>query len=155
MRRVVLLLGVSAAIAACAPADRTTQGDTASAAGTVAVPEAISLSAVAGKWTVKTMPEMSDSVVLTYELVATADTTGWTITFPGRPAIPLHVMPPMGDSIVAHAGPFESALRKGVMVNSTSVVRLRDGKLIGTVLAKYLVTTADSIGRFRTEGTRM
>jgi hypothetical protein len=114
----------------------------------------ISYADVAGSWSVNVMPEDRDTTILMYDFVATADTTGWTITFPGRQPIPVHVMPPTADSIVVHAGPFESALRPGVMVNTTGVIRVRDGKVVGTTTARYVTTGADSVSRFRTSGTK-
>jgi len=59
-----------------------------------------------------------------------------------------------GDSIVADAGPYESALRKGVKVTTHSVFRLQDGKLVGTTVAHYATKGADSVLNLRSEGTR-
>jgi hypothetical protein len=114
----------------------------------------ISYADVAGTWSVAVMPMDRDTTILTYEFVATADTAGWTVTFPGRTPIPVHVMPPTADSIVTHAGPFESALRPGVMVNTTGVFRIRDGKLVGATTSRYVTTGPDSVSTFRSSGTR-
>lgn len=151
-----LLLLAAAMFVACerthdSPAD-SGQG-TSAAPNTMAAP-ALSYADVAGKWNVKLMPAVGDSVLMTYEVTATADSTGWTTTFPGRPPISMHVMPPTGDSIVTHMGPYESALRKGVQVTTTAVLRIRDGKLMGTADARYS-TAPDSVVKFRMEGTRM
>ena len=107
---------------------------------------------VAGTWNVKLMSEAGDSL-LTYELMATATTEGWTITLPNRPPTAATVQF-TGDSVMLQSGPSESALRPGVQVSTESVARLADGKLVGTVTAHYAVTTADSVVRFRFEGTR-
>ena len=59
-----------------------------------------------------------------------------------------------GDSIVTEAGPFESALRKGVQVSVQNVTRLQDGKMVGTTIAHYATKGADSVRNLRFEGTR-
>jgi hypothetical protein len=116
-------------------------------------PKALALADVAGTWTQKVMREGSDSVVVTNELVATADTAGWKINFPGRKPEVMHVKVD-GDSLMLWAGPYQSVLRKGVMVTTNSVARLKDGKLVGTTVAHYSVKTADSVLKLRTEATR-
>ena len=100
------------------------------------------------------MNETGDSTLVTYVFTATGDTTGWTITFPGRKAIPVHVVAVSGDSITIQAGPYPSMLRKGVQVRTSGPVRLQDGKLVGTMKAQYSVKTADSVRMVRTEGTK-
>jgi hypothetical protein len=97
--------------------------------------------------------ENSDSVLVTAPVVATADPSGWTITLPGRPAMPMRVTVD-GDSIIAAAGPYESVLRKGVQVTTESVLRRQDGKLVGMTIARYQGAGADSVARLRTELTR-
>jgi hypothetical protein len=124
-----------------------------SGAGEAAATPTISLADVAGKWTVQAMAEGSDSVLVTYELNATATTDGWTTVLPGRDPIPLHVVP-AGDSIVAHGGPFESVLRPGVMVSTEASMRLVGGMLEGWTVARYQGAGADSVLRMRTRGTR-
>jgi hypothetical protein len=157
MRRFVPIVAAAAALA-CARADtdnRDSIGETASAAGTVVV-DNISLASLSGRWSVRVMPEMGDSTVATYDLNATADTAGWTITMPGRDTVSLHVMAPMGDSVVFHAGPGRSLTRGTVNnVSTTTVLRLRDGRLVGTQTERASVQTADSVARFRIEGMRM
>ena len=114
----------------------------------------ISLNDVAGTWNVKTMAPNSDSVVVTFEMMATADTTGWTLNFPGRAAESVHVLAVSGDSIVTHAGPYASVLREGAQVTVHGVFRLQDGKLVGTSVATYSGGGPDSVITLRTEGTR-
>ncbi len=116
-------------------------------------PAPIALEDLAGKWSMRTMNESGDSTLLTYELVATADPSGWTFNFPKRPPVPARVVTD-GDSLVMEAGPYESLLRKGVQVTTRSVSRLQDGKLIGATTAHYTTTGPDSVLHLRFEGTR-
>ena len=95
-------------------------------------PAGIALVDVAGTWNVRSSLEGSETVV-TYDLVATGDRSGWSFQFPGREPIPMRVVLVDGDSIVTEAGPFESALRAGVMVNVRTVSRLQDGRLVAMV----------------------
>lgn len=118
-------------------------------------PAALSLADVAGRWRVDVMPENSDSTILTYELMATADGQGWMIMFPDRADhVPMQARVD-GDSIIAQAGPFPSALRADVNVSTTSSMRLENGQLVGMTTARYETTGADSVTVLRTRGTRI
>lgn len=150
MRRLSLVVAV-AAFAACGPKEQPA-ADTSAMATPPAAPM-LSLSDVAGTWTAKVMRQDSDSVILTYELVASADPTAWTITFAGRPPVPMHPTAD-GDSIIVSAGPYESALRKGVQVTTSGVFRLVNGELVGTTTAHYQTKTADSVATFRSVATK-
>lgn len=119
-----------------------------------AAPAAVSLADVAGTWNVRATVEGDESKAVTYDMVATADESGWSIKFPDRDPIPVRIVAVEGDSIVSEAGPFESVLRKGVQVNTQVVSRLQDGKLVGVTTARYDVKGADSVTRLNFEGTR-
>jgi hypothetical protein len=155
MRTASLCIGL-ALLAGCAkPEPQTAAKDTTAAAlGAGAAAAPISLAAVAGKWTVQITPEASDSVILSYELAVTPDGSGWTLTFPNRPPVTARVVATAGDSIVIEAGPYESALRKGVQVSTRSVLRLQGADLVGTAVAHYTTTDADSVKNLRMHGTR-
>jgi len=114
---------------------------------------AISLADIAGKWRLRTMDEAGGNVVES-ELTATADTSGWTLTRPDRKTVPVRVVAVGGDSIITEAGPYESALRKGVQVRARMVLRLQEGKLVGTTEARYARSGGDSVAHRSTEGTR-
>ncbi len=148
MRRLSLVVAILA-FAACGPKEEPA-ADTSAAA---TPPPGISLSDVAGTWTARVMRQDSDSVILTYDFVASADPTAWTITFPSRPPVAVRPMAD-GDSIIISAGPYESALRKGVQVSTNGVLRLVNGELHGTTTAHYDVKTADSVSTFRTVATK-
>lgn len=149
MRKVLLLCSVATLLGCYKSEDR--------AGGQAAATPTLSLADVAGKWTVQSLAENSDSVIVTYELTATTTTEGWTITLPGRDPIPLHVVPG-GDSVVTHAGPFESVLRPGVTVSTESAMRPMAGMpamLEGWTVAHYQgVPGPDSVLRMRMRGTR-
>jgi len=148
MRR-LMVLGCVAVLVACAKKEQPPAADTTA----MAPPPAATMADMAGKWTVQVKREGSDSVILTYELNATADTAGWNMVFPGRDAIPLRVSPMAGDSVVAEAGPYESALRKGVQVWTHSVLRLQGGNLMGATVAHYS-RGQDTVVNLRQEGTK-
>jgi hypothetical protein len=61
--------------------------------------------------------------VVESELTATADTSGWTMTRPAGKKVPVRVVAIGGDSIITEAGPYGSAVRKGVQVRSRMVNR--------------------------------
>jgi hypothetical protein len=92
--------------------------------------------------------------VVESELTATADTSGWTLTFPNRKPVPVRVVAVAGDSIVTEAGPFESVIRKGVQVTARTINRLQDGKLTGTIEARFATKSGDSVAHRRMEGAR-
>lgn len=125
----------------------------------LAAPEApagsatISLADVAGRWKLRSTDETGGTPV-EVEMVATADTSGWTVTGPGRKPIPVRVVAVQGDSIVTESGPYESFIRKGVQVRTRTVNRLQGGKLVGTIEARYTTKSGDSVVQRLTEGTR-
>lgn len=114
----------------------------------------INMSAVAGMWTMKTMSATSDSVLVNYTVTATADTAGWIISFPNRKPMPMKVTI-SGDSIMTEVAPYESLLRKGVTVSTSTTFHIVGDKLVGTTKARYSVTGADSLVMLRAEGVKM
>jgi hypothetical protein len=123
-----------------------------------AAPETTALTApvnYAGSWTVTVMPEAKDTVLLTYAFESTNDTTGWKITFPGRPTMEPRVVSMDNDSVVLDNGPYSSVLRKNVMVTTHSSMHMEGDKLVGRTIAHYSNTrSADSVVVLRTEATR-
>jgi hypothetical protein len=147
MRRLVLALS-AAVLAGCSKPE-------APPAEPPAPPPAptLNLADLAGTWNMRTMPEGSDSTLLTYTMTLTGTTEGWTINFQGRDPLPMTATV-SGDSVITTVAPYESMLRKGVQVSTSSVVRLVGGRLVGTTIARYSTTGADSVVRLRMEGTR-
>jgi hypothetical protein len=145
---------IALAIVGCKPAEKPAETTVGEAPAKEEVPAAISLADIAGTWKVRSTVEGSENTVVTYDMVATPDRSGWTITFPKRKPIPVRVVAVEGDSVVTEAGPFESAIRKGVQVSTRVVSRLEGGKLVGTTVARYQVSGPDTVARLRFEGTR-
>lgn len=137
---------------ACGGGDKAPAADSAAA---VMPAPTVNLAELSGKWSMVQMAEGNDSVIVTAEMNATGSADGWTITLPGRPPMPMRISV-SGDSIMSETGPYESVLRKGVQVTTNGVMRMVDGKLVGTTVAHYAgVTTADSVLRMRSVNTRM
>jgi hypothetical protein len=99
---------------------------------------AIKLADVAGVWDAKTLMGAKDSVVATTVLTATANDTGWTMTFPGRDPIAVRVVAMGGDSVVTEAGPYPSILRAGQTVTLLRMVSHYSGdQMSGTFAALW------------------
>jgi hypothetical protein len=155
MRRFSVVL-VLALVAGCAKADKPAAEPAAVAPAAAPAPMApapIDMASVAGKWTVKTMPEGKDTVLVTATMTATADTTGWMLMLPNRKPVAMHVAV-AGDSIMAWYGPYESVLRKGVQVSVSGAWHMVGGKLMGHQTAHYTVKTADSVLALRSMGEK-
>lgn len=155
MRRFACLC-CAAILVGCGKSEVQPARDT-TAAVTSAPPESragMSLADIAGKWKLRTMDGAGGNVVES-GLTATADTSGWTLTRPNGKTVPMRVVAVGGDSIVTEAGPYESALRKGVQVRSRMVLRLQGGKLVGTNEARYALSGGDSVAQRPAEGTRV
>jgi hypothetical protein len=148
----------AAILVACGKPKVQPAADTTSAApaapAAAGSPAGISLADVAGRWKLRTMDGAGGNVVES-ELTATADTSGWTLKRPNGKTIPVRVLSVAGDSVMTEAGPYESALRKGVQVRSRMVLRLQQGKLVGTNEARYALSGGDSVARRPAEGTRL
>src|SRR5438093_4781716 len=126
MLRVAIACCTSLLLAGCAKSDQAAKD---SAAGTAAAPAAaapapapaptpLSLADVAGKWQVRAVPESGkDTSATTYVLTATADTTGWLVTYPSGLKVPVQVMA-SGDSVMLKTGTYASQRRKGVKVKT-------------------------------------
>jgi hypothetical protein len=156
MRRFALFC-CAAILVGCKKPETPPASDTTAVAPAAPQPQsaaAISLADVAGKWKLRTMDGTGGNVVES-QLTATADTSGWTWTRPNGKIVPVHVVAVGGDSIVTQAGPYESALRKGIQVRSRMVLRLKDGKLVGTNEARYALSGGDSVAQRPAEATRV
>jgi hypothetical protein len=148
MSRAALLL-VLPMMLACTPAEETPMADTP--AVTAEAPAPLNY---AGNWTVTNMPEGRDTVLVTYDMVATNDQSGWSLSLPGRPVLRPRVVSISADSVVLELDPFESVLRPGQMVTTHTVFRMEGDRLVGTTIARYPTGGADSVTVLRTTATR-
>ncbi len=153
MRRLVLLCS-AAVLVACAKKESTPAADTTAAAAPAPppAPPALNAADLAGKWHIKVMPENSDSVLVEYDMTATADPAGWVVNLPNRKPMTPHVMI-SGDSVVIDMGPYESVLRKGVQVTTHGVSRMQGGELVGMTMAHYS-KGPDTVKMLRSKGTK-
>ncbi len=155
--RYATLLCSALLLVACAEAGDDTDdmaADTLPAAAPA--PAGIETADLAGTWAMQAMPEGSDSVVATYHLWASADPAAWRMKFDHQDdTLAVRVVEVAGDSIVTEVGPYASALRSGVMVTTRSSFRMEGDTLVGVSVARYDVTTADSVRRIRVAGTRV
>lgn len=145
-------------IASCAKKDSAATDTTLASVTTTdtpapAPPTSIKLSDIAGTWNLRSVPATGDTTPTVSVLEAKNDTSGWTITFPGRGPIAEHVTV-SGDSIILASEPYQSVRRKGVRVTTSGVLRLQNGNIVGRNTAHYSVKTADSVMVFNTTGTR-
>jgi len=153
---IVALLGACVKSETSTPAADTSTAEMAPAPAPAAAPAAapISLKTVSGRYHVTSRGQNGDTSVVTYELNATGDTTGWTITYPNRPAVPVRIVSVEGDSIVTETGPFTSVRRSGVPVTTRTTYRWENGQLVGTTVAHYAVKGPDTVRVFVIEGAK-
>jgi hypothetical protein len=121
-------------------------GDTAATS-----PRAL-LAAVAGKWQTKAISE-AGATLGTAELKATADTTGWTLTFPKQKPIPLQVVAVGADSVVT-AAQYQDFENKKAQIRNRAILRFQGDKMVGTLESHILVGGSDSLIHAQVEGTR-
>jgi len=154
--RAALLSSTILLVAACAKKEEPAK-DTAAAMSPAPAPApapTLALADVAGKWQFSSVPMAGkDTSPTKYVLTATADTTGWTLTFPDKQVVPVKVTV-SGDSVQLASAEFKSQRRKGVKVKTETTLRLADGKLSGVTTAHYEKAGADSVLQLKSEGTR-
>jgi len=146
------LLLVLPVMLACTKKDAAVADSTAVAADTTAAVAAPVN--YAGNCVVTVMPEDKDTVIVTYTLTSTNDTTGWTMKLPGRDVMSPKILAMNNDSVVIHNGPYESVLRKSVQVTTHSVMHMDGDKMVGKTVATYNSKGADSVVNLRTTATR-
>jgi hypothetical protein len=115
----------------------------------------LALADVAGKWQFNSVPMTgTDTTPTKYVLTATADSAGWTLTFPDKQVVPLQTTV-SGDSVMLASGEFSSQRRKSAKVKTATTLRLVDGKLQGVTTAHYAKAGPDSVLQLKSEGTRV
>ena len=150
MRKVFLILS-ALVVVSCARKDDQSAADSPAAA-TMPVP--VSFADFAGRWSIQLLADMSDSVLTTFELNATADGANWTMTPAGREPIPVRAAVE-GDSLLIDAGPYKGTAPANVDVTTHGVSRLEGGMLVGNFESQYAMAKGDSTVRGRLRGTRL
>ena len=156
MPKIVIGLALVCVLSAACAQEADETEDTALTEDTLAIapePAGISLADVAGTWVVVAWTEAGEAVPQ-FELIATADPSGWELRFPDREPIRMRVLEVAGDSIVTESGPYESILRPGVQVSTHAVYRIEGDRLVSTTVARYQTSGADSVAIVHGEGTR-
>lgn len=105
-----------------------------------------------GTWDGTTYMESGDTV--RYTMTVRPDEDSWMVDLPDRDPMPMRVVVMSGDSVVGELGPYESILREGVTVTVRTVSRLQDGRMVGTMEARYTGADADTVVMGRMEATR-
>lgn len=156
--RAALLAFSTALLAACGGdaevAEQAAPADTTPAAAEAPPGPPVTLADFVGRWDVRSVSDTGDSLP-SFILDAAPDSTEWTLTFPGRPPLPVRVISVAGDSIITFVGPYESVIREGVQVTLRSVSRLREGRIEGRGLARYITSASDSLLTLQSVGTRI
>jgi len=150
MRKAFMLLA-ALVVVGCARGEDEVAADSPAAA---AMPVPLSFADFAGRWSIQLLGDMSDSVLATYELNATADGGSWTLTPTGSEPIPVRAAVE-GDSLLIDVGPYKSLAPKNVDVTTHGVSRLEGGMLVGTFMSQYAMAGGDSVVRGRLRGTRV
>ena len=150
MRRTLMILS-ALVVAGCARGDKDVVADSPAAA---AMPVPLTFADFAGRWSIQMLGDMSDSVLATYELNASADGSSWTLTPAGREPIPVRAAVE-GDSLLLDAGPYKTAKPANVDVTTNGVSRMEGGMLVGTFVTQYALAGGDSVVRGRLRGTRI
>ena len=152
MRRTALL-GCMILAVGCGP-EQDQEAPAAELSGAEA-PATSVLDDFAGTWSMRALTEAGDSMLVGYDMVATASTEGWTITFPDRDPIPAHIVEAAGDSVVIQVGPYPSALRENVQVTTVSVSRIVDGRVMGYFTATYQTEEGQDLLKGLPQGERI
>jgi hypothetical protein len=122
------------------------------AAEAEAVAATSSLASFAGTWSnTVTLEGVDEPVPSTMTGSAAGD--DWTMSLRDRDNIPVQVHM-KGDSLIGQSAEYESILRPGVMVDTRTASVLRDGGLVGNVVATYRTPNGEEQVRGTMRGTR-
>ena len=151
MRKVLLL---AAAVVACSTKDAS---KTDSAAGTVppppAAPARLTAADVAGTWTGTSMAESKDSVTNRWTSIRDTDSTSKLVFENSKDTVSYSVVYD-ADSMVATSKPYASPSNPKTQVIFRSVGRMKDNRLVGTVVTTLASKPDSVISRSRWEATK-
>lgn len=126
--------------------------DAAPAAEMDAIPAAPTLADFAGTWQTSAVLEGTPEPVPVV-LTGSPDGMTWTMDLEGRDPVRL-IASMAGDSLVSQSEPYESVLREGVMVQTRMAAVLRDGRMVGKVVATYTTPDGEQVVTGTLEGMR-
>lgn len=127
----LLALLVAVPVVACAPVEEADE----EVEEMEAAEDSPTLADFAGTWQqTAQLAGTEEAVELT--VVGTPESDGWSMQFEGRDPVPLEASVE-GDSLIMESAEYESILRPGVMVSVRSAGALQNGRMTGTVQARY------------------
>ena len=150
MRAKAFMLLSVLTVVACARGEEDVAADSPAAA----TAPALTFADFAGRWSIQLLGDMSDTVLATYELNATADGSSWTLTPTGREPMTVRAAVE-GDSLTLDVGPYKSTAPANIDVTTMAVSRLEGGMLVGTFVTQYAMAAGDSVVRGRVRGSRV
>ena len=130
--RTIAVAALIIAVAACSRQESATADSPAAATST---PAALTNADLIGTWEAKGMPMDRDTVVVTFTMMNTADSS--IVVFPSGETVRNTSGVFAGDSVVSTAGPFKSQVRKGLTVTTRMVMRKQGDQLVGVNQSKY------------------
>ena len=106
----------------------------------------------AGTWKMtSTLTGVAKPVAST--LTGSADGSTWTMSFEGRPDVPVQSSV-VGDSLIGQTAEYESVVRKGVMVTVRTASVMSNGMLSGNMVATYKTPKGEEKVNGTITGTR-
>ncbi len=150
--RTTQVLVVLALLAACGTAKDAPMDSAAAMAPTPAMAATPTLADFAGTWQMVSTLTGAEKPV-TSMMTGSADGSTWTTKPEGRPDVPVQASI-VGDSLVGQSAEFESVLRKGVMVTVRTASVLKDGMLMGNMVATYKTAKGEEAVTGTVTGTR-
>ena len=151
MRALAICTGLAAvfSLTACGPKNEAMTDSTAAMAPAAAAP---TLADFAGTWNMMSTVAGTEKPVPSTMMIS-ADGSASTMSLEGRP--PIAVSPSMvGDSLIGQTAEYESVLRAGVMVTVRTASVLKDGMLVGNMVATYKTPAGEEKVTGTTTGTR-
>ena len=152
-RRASILLSMVLVLACGGEPAEEDGGAAATAEGSATSEPGDALQKFAGRWQVTARDEAGGELP-GHLVTATSDTTGWSVTFPDRPPVPLRIVEASGDLVVTETDPYESVIRPGVRTTVLFITRVSGDSTRGRLIAMYDVAGSNAILRGSTRGTR-
>lgn len=150
MRKAAMVLSLFC-LAACGGAEEDGMSETRDRAD-AATAAAPAIADFAGTWNSTVVLEGTADPVPAV-LNSSPDGTAWTLNLQGRDPISATVSM-SGDSLITVSEPYPSVLRDGVTVTVRTAAVMRDGDLVGKVMATYQTPDGNEVVNGTIRGTR-